>query len=59
MLGTEVCFSTTLHHDGATGYQPYLRILLPPELDGSSLSASFFGVSALTRLQQAVVWALF
>ena len=43
MLGTEVCFSTNLHHTGETGYQPYLRILLPPELDGSSLTASFFG----------------
>ncbi len=43
MLGEELCFSLSLEHSGPTGFQPYLRIFLPPEVDFSSLTGTFFG----------------
>lgn len=43
MLGEEMCFSVNLEHTGPTGFQPYLRIFLPPEINFSTLNATFFG----------------
>ena len=43
MLGEEMCFTVNLEHSGPTGFQPYLRIFLPPDVDFSSLTATFFG----------------
>lgn len=43
MLGSEVCLNLNLHHDGAAGFAPYVRVLLPDALNGSELTATFFG----------------
>ena len=48
MLGSEICLNLNLHHEGAIGFAPYVRVLVPVELDGSSLTASFFGDDIFT-----------
>lgn len=43
LLNEEACFSVSLSNTGATGYQPYLRLFLPPEFDPQSVSVSLLG----------------
>lgn len=46
LINEEVCFAMTLSNEGATGYQPYLRVFLPPELPASTFEATFMGQPA-------------
>ena len=43
LVNEEACFSITLENTGAIGYQPYLRVFLPPQMPAASFSASFMG----------------
>ncbi len=50
LINEEVCYSLSLHNEGITGYQPYLRVFLPPQIPANSISAEFMGqpISAVT-----------
>jgi gliding motility-associated-like protein/uncharacterized repeat protein (TIGR01451 family) len=41
LINEEVCFSVNLYNEGPIGYQPYLRLFLPPELTFTSLNVKF------------------
>lgn len=43
LINEEVCFAMSLSNEGATGYQPYLRVLLPPQLAAATFAATFMG----------------
>ena len=43
LVNEEACFSITLENTGAVGYQPYLRVFLPPQLPAATFSAAFMG----------------
>jgi gliding motility-associated-like protein/fimbrial isopeptide formation D2 family protein/uncharacterized repeat protein (TIGR01451 family) len=43
LINEEVCFSMTLENSGPVGYQPYVRVFLPPELESASFKAKFLG----------------
>ena len=43
LVNEEACFSITLENNGAVGYQPYLRVFLPPQMPAATFSASFMG----------------
>lgn len=43
LINEEVCFSMTLENSGPVGYQPYVRVFLPPELQSTTFEAKFLG----------------
>lgn len=46
LINEEVCFAMTLSNEGATGYQPYLRVFLPPQMPAATFAATFMGQPA-------------
>lgn len=43
LINEQVCFSMTLENTGPVGYQPYVRLFLPPELEATSFDVKFMG----------------
>lgn len=43
LINEEFCFDVTATNTGPTGYQPYLRVWLPPEVPSNTLSVEFLG----------------
>ena len=44
-INEEVCWSIAFHHEGDPGYQPYVRLMIPPELPWEQVYADFMGSS--------------
>jgi gliding motility-associated-like protein/fimbrial isopeptide formation D2 family protein len=42
-INEEVCWSVTFSHVGIPGYQPYLRLFLPPEIPYTAINTNFMG----------------
>jgi gliding motility-associated-like protein len=43
LINEEFCFDVIASNTGPTGYQPYLRVWLPPEVPANTLSVEFLG----------------
>ena len=43
MINEEVCWSISFSHAGTPGYQPYVRLFLPPEIPYTAIDATFLG----------------
>ena len=43
LINEEVCLTVAISNTGEPGYQPYLRLVLPPELPANTLRAEFMG----------------
>lgn len=41
MINEEICFSISINNQGQTGYQPYLRVFLPPEINIENMQINF------------------
>ncbi|MFT5246864.1 MAG: gliding motility-associated-like protein/uncharacterized repeat protein (TIGR01451 family) [Litorivivens sp.] len=50
LINEEVCFSLTLSNTGVPGYQPYIRLLLPPSTPASGLLIKMFD-ETITNVQ--------
>ncbi len=50
LINEEVCFSLTLSNTGIPGYQPYVRLLLPPATPASGLLIKMFD-ETITNVQ--------
>ena len=48
LINEEVCFNVSLENSGEVGYQPYLRVFLPPQFTAATFSAKFMGQSLST-----------
>lgn len=50
LINEEVCFSLTLSNTGVPGYQPYIRLLLPPSTPATGLLIKMFD-ETITNVQ--------
>lgn len=56
LINEQACFAVTIDNQGPTGYQPYLRLWIPAEMDASSLEVDLLG-EAVTAVSTVGVFS--